>query len=195
MNRTIKAIQRGKRLRVIGFDDAPFIKIRHSPVNIAGVVCAKTRFEGMLWGEIEMDGLDVTNNLVEMIKTSKFHNQLHAVLLDGITFGGFNIIELPMLVEILEIPCIAVMRKLPDLGSFKSALDKFDDSDERQRLLKEAGPVIEKNGFTFQAMGIDSNHASRLLESVTDTGHVPEALRLAHLIGAAIKTGQSSKRA
>lgn len=37
--------------------------------------------------------------------------------------------------------------------------------------------------------------ALRVLNRVTDTGKVPEALRLAHLIGSAVKTGQSSKRA
>jgi len=35
----------------------------------------------------------------------------------------------------------------------------------------------------------------RKAPNLTDTGHVPEALRLAHLIGSAIMTGQSSNRA
>jgi hypothetical protein len=33
------------------------------------------------------------------------------------------------------------------------------------------------------------------LTQLTDTGHVPECLRLAHLIGSAVKTGTSGQRA
>jgi len=36
---------------------------------------------------------------------------------------------------------------------------------------------------------------AKILNQVTDTGNVPEALRIAHLIGSAIKTGESSNRA
>ena len=41
----------------------------------------------------------------------------------------------------------------------------------------------------------DAHTAGQVLTRLTDTGHVPEALRLAHLIGSAIMTGQSSNRA
>ncbi|MCK5902663.1 MAG: hypothetical protein KAG28_05885 [Cocleimonas sp.] len=43
--------------------------------------------------------------------------------------------------------------------------------------------------------GCDADIASATLQNVTDTGKVPEALRLAHLIGSAMKTGESSQRA
>ena len=195
MNRTLKAIQLGKQLRVIGFDDAPFEKQRGTPVNLAGVVCSDTRFEGMLWGEVEKDGLDSTQQLNQMISQSKFNDQLHAVLLDGLAFGGFNIVNLPLLADTLQIPCIAVMRKAPDLDAIHSALSNFDDSENRIRLLQSAGPVQECNGFVFQCMGMDPDPAATLLQRVTDTGNVPEPLRLAHLIGAAVKTGQSGNRA
>lgn len=49
--------------------------------------------------------------------------------------------------------------------------------------------------FIFQAKGCSKETAGLLLQRVTDTGNVPETLRLAHLIGAAIKTGQSSNSA
>ena len=61
-----------KTIRIIGFDDAPFQKERGSSVKIAGVVCSNTRFEGMLWGEVTMDGTDATEALVELLKGSNF---------------------------------------------------------------------------------------------------------------------------
>ncbi|MCK5902664.1 MAG: DUF99 family protein [Cocleimonas sp.] len=36
-------------------------------------------------------------------------------MIDGIAVGGFNIIDLPFLSEQLELPCIAIMRRLPNL--------------------------------------------------------------------------------
>lgn len=43
--------------------------------------------------------------------------------------------------------------------------------------------------------GCTPDEAARLLQTVTENGNVPEALRIAHLIGSAVKTGQSGKRA
>ncbi|MGA9522477.1 MAG: DUF99 family protein [Myxococcaceae bacterium] len=47
----------------------------------------------------------------------------------------------------------------------------------------------------FQVQGGDPDEIAQALRRITDTGHVPEALRLAHLIGSAIVTGESSHRA
>ncbi|XWK86240.1 MAG: hypothetical protein U7127_18705 [Phormidium sp.] len=41
-----------RTIRVIGFDDAPFQRRRGSRVPISGIVCANTRFEGMVWGYV-----------------------------------------------------------------------------------------------------------------------------------------------
>ncbi|MEM8675903.1 MAG: DUF99 family protein, partial [Cyanobacteria bacterium P01_G01_bin.67] len=43
-------IRQQKQIRVIGFDDAPFERGQTEKVNLAGIVCANTRFEGMVWG-------------------------------------------------------------------------------------------------------------------------------------------------
>jgi uncharacterized protein len=53
-------IEQHRTIRVIGFDDAPFVRRDQKPVPFAGGVCAGTRFEGMVWGEIQPDGWDVT---------------------------------------------------------------------------------------------------------------------------------------
>ncbi len=164
-------------------------------VNISGVVCASDRFEGMVWGEVEKDGDNATAQLVQLISNSKFHTQLHAVLLDGIAFGGFNIVDLQQLHEQLGLPCIAAMRREPDLVAIGQTLQHFDDCDRRMALIEKAGPIQKRNGFIFQHMGIDADNAAELLNRVTCTGKVPESLRIAHFIGAAIKTGESSNRA
>ena len=184
-----------KTIRVIGFDDAPFEKRRGAPVNLAGIVCAQVRFEGMLWGEIERDGDDATDGVIELVSGSKFAEQTHIILTDGLAFGGFNLLDLPRLAEALERPCVAVMRKMPDMEAIDRALENFEDADRRRELIARAGDIHHHEPFYFQVAGADPEVIGPVLEHLTDQGHVPEALRLAHIIGAAINTGESSNRA
>lgn len=188
-------IDRDLRIRVIGFDDAPFAERKNSDVHIAGVVCSDTRFEGMLWGKIRKDGMDATRVLTQMVRDSKFHPQVHLVLTDGIGFGGFNLIDLPELADRLDRPCIAMMRKPPDMAAIQKALRHFDDARYRLDLLEKAGPVHHAGNFCFQVAGASPGIAAAALQRIAFLGNVPEALRIAHLIGSAVVTGQSSRRA
>ena len=160
---TRRAIEQNKQIRIIGFDDAPFDKEGNQSVSIAGVVCSNTRFEGMVWGELEKDGLDATQCLVSLLKQSKFYPQLHAVLLDGVAFGGFNIVDLEKLNKQTELPCISVMRKPPDMPAIDRALQNFADYELRRRLLLKAGQIQQVQGFIFQSHGLSAVDAGRLL--------------------------------
>ncbi len=184
-----------KQIRVIGFDDAPFEKIRGAKVNVSGMVCSNTRFEGMLWAEAHKDGDDATDVIINMLKNSKFYSQVNLIITDGIAIGGFNIIDLPRLAKELERPCIAVMRKQPNLEKIEQALTNFDDKDRRWGLVKAAGEIFTYDDFVYQVAACEPIEAGQALAQLTDNGKVPEALRLAHIIGSAIKTGQSSNRA
>lgn len=190
-----QTIKKGRLLRAIGFDDAPFEKPRNGRVSICGVICAGTRFEGMLWGEIAKDGDDATDVIATMVTASKFYPQLHLVLLDGIAMGGFNVVNLKVLSHRLQLPCIAVMRRKPDMDAVIKALKNFDDHHIRTDTIEQAGEIYQQHGFVFQAAGCASDDAAVALERLTDKGKVPEVLRLAHLIGAAVKTGESGSRA
>ena len=195
MKRLDRVLQQGKQLRVLGIDDAPFDKLGSQTVNVSGIVCSNTRFEGMLWMEAQRDGDDATAALIKGIGQSKFHEQLHIILLDGIAIGGFNIIDLPILSESLNLPCIAVMRKHPDLEAVDLALRNFEDYERRRDLISKAGEIYQSDDFVYQVAGCTSGDAAQVLRRATDTGKVPEALRLAHLIGSAVKLGESGKRA
>jgi endonuclease V-like protein UPF0215 family len=80
-------LEQNRTIRVIGFDDAPFIRCATQPVPVAGVVCAGTRFEGMVWGQVTPDGWDATEVLCDLLLPSKFLTQVYLVLLDGISFS------------------------------------------------------------------------------------------------------------
>ena len=172
-------IRQKKQIRVIGFDDSPFKRHQPGKVNISGVVCANTRFEGMVWGAVEVDGYDATE----------------IVLLDGIGFGGFNLIDLPQLSQRLDLPCVAVMRKRPNLLKMKDAMSRLPNYKLRLWLLQQAGHIHAYPPFFFQVYGARPEIVARALPQLTDRGKVPEALRLAHLIGAAVINGESGSSA
>lgn len=192
----LEALVRQKRqIRTIGFDDAPFTRHQRNQVNISGIVCANTRFEGMVWGEIEPDGWNATEVICQLLIDGKFLPQLHLVLLDGIGFGGFNLVNLPQLAQRLGIPCVAVMRRLPNVDKMKRAMSRLPKYQQRLAILEQAGEIHNYSPFVFQVWGEKPEIIARVLEQLTDCGKVPEALRLAHLVGAAVINGESSSQA
>jgi endonuclease V-like protein UPF0215 family len=185
----------GRTLRAIGFDDAPFRRGRRASVPVAGVVCAGTRFEGLVWGAVRQDGWNATAVLADLLRGGKFLPQLHFVLLDGIALGGFNVVDLEALATALGRPCAAVMRRAPDLDAVERALRRLPRPERRLALLRRAGPVHRHGTFHFQVCGAHPEETAGALERLTDRGAVPEPLRLAHLVGAAVVTGESTRRA
>ena len=185
----------GRTLRVIGFDDVPWRHRRKSAVGLVGVVCAGTRFEGMVYGRVRRDGWRATETIVKLLARGKFLPQLHLVLLDGIAFGGFNVVDLPRLARELGKPCVAVMRKLPDLPAMQRAAQKLAAPEKRLAVLRRAGPIHVSGPFVYQVYGAEPRETAEALRRLTDTGHVPEALRLAHLVGGALAYGESGRRA
>ncbi len=146
-------LQKKRVIRVIGFDDAPFENQQGASVNVAGVVCAGTRFEGMLWGTVQKDGDDATAVLSELLLNSKFYDQVHLILIDGLAVGGFNLIDLPFLARRLKRPCVSVMRKLPNMIAIEKALKNLPNTAKRLSLIQKAGPIQVQEPFYFQAPG------------------------------------------
>lgn len=186
----------GRTLRAIGFDDAPFARGRRgAAVRVAGVVCAGTRFEGLVLGSLRQDGWNATAVLRDLLAGGKFLPQLHLVLLDGLGFGGFNLVDLEALATALDRPCVAVMRARPDLAAVERALRRLPRPERRLDLLRRAGPIHVHGPFTFQVRGGDPRAVGPALHRLTDRGNVPEPLRLAHLVGSAVVRGESGRRA
>src|SRR5687768_18621347 len=114
-----------RTIRAIGFDDGPFVKRRGASVPLVGIVCAGTRFEGMLFGRTRKDGWNATETVAAMLQESKYLAQVHLVLLDGIAFGGLNVVDLPALAAAIDRPCVAMMRREPDLPAMHRAIDRL----------------------------------------------------------------------
>lgn len=190
-----RIIESDRTLRAVGFDDAPFDRGQAAPVGLAGVVCEATRFDGMVWGSLEADGTDATETVVELLQGSKFLPQLHILLLDGIAFGGFNVVDLPELADRLDLPCATVMRSRPDFDAIERALQRVSHSDRRLETMRRAGELHGTEHAFIQVAGTDPDLARRAVDRLTRTGHVPEPLRIAHLVASAVESGESGRRA
>src|SRR5512144_304927 len=159
----------GRLVRSIGFDDAPFVRRRGARVPVAGVVCAGTRFEGLVLGAARQDGWGATDEICRLLLGGKFLPQVHLVLLDGLGFAGLNLVDLEALAARLRRPCVAVMRRRPDLAAMERA-------ERRLSLLRRAGPVHDHPPFAFQVRGAEPGDVAPLLARLTDRGNVPEPL-------------------
>jgi endonuclease V-like protein UPF0215 family len=181
---------------VVGFDDAPFERAHRGDVLVVGAVYAGARLEGVLATRVRRDGANATRALAECVRRSRFHAQLHAVLLQGIAFAGFNVVDLAALSRALALPVLAVARKRPDLPRIRDALLAHVPGGVRKwRLIERAGPMEPLAGLWVQRAGIALAAAGALLERFALNGRLPEPLRAAHLIAGGVVAGESRHRA
>jgi endonuclease V-like protein UPF0215 family len=179
----------------IGFDDTPFPRDHRGDVVVVGAVFAATRLEGVLTGKLRRDGANATQCLIRLVSQSRFaaHGQL--IMLQGIAFGGFNVVDIHALHEALAKPVLVVARKRPNLAGIKKALLNTVVGGKRKwRLIEKAGPMEDIAGVYIQRAGIDLAAARRVVEYFAINSAIPEPLRTAHLIAAGLAGGRSRQR-
>ena len=98
-----------KKWRFLGIDDS----FNEKKCCLVGCVTCDGYVEGFMYAEIEVDGLDATEKVIKMIKRSKFKDQIRCIFLPGLTFGGFNIVDIQRACNDIGIPVIVVMRRKP----------------------------------------------------------------------------------
>lgn len=149
----------------------------------------------MVSTKIRKDGWNSTQRVIDSLKSSKFLPQLHLVMFDGLAFGGFNVVDLTAVSEALELPAVAVVRRPPDFRKIEDAIQNLSRPKRRWELIRRAGPVHEAATCCFQVVGAAPDEVERALDLLTDRGHLPEAIRIAHLVGSAVVLGESGRRA
>ncbi|AHE99715.1 endonuclease dU [Thioalkalivibrio paradoxus] len=180
---------------VAGFDDAPFPRDHRGPVLVVGTVFAGSRLEGVLSTRVRRDGINATERLARSLTGSRHFPQLQAILLQGIAFAGFNVVDLAALHRETGLPVLVVARRPPDLAAIRRALLEHVPGGLRKwRLIEAAGPMEPIAGVQVQRQGLDPEDARMLVEALQIHGKLPEPLRTAHLIAGGIATGESRHR-
>ena len=180
-------------IRVLGVDDGAFIPHVQGQVPVVGVVFRGGYwFDGIMHTKIAVDGFDATDKIASMIIRSPHYKQLRVIMLNGITFAGFNIVDVQELNVTTELPVITVTRKKPDLAEIRQALQNLPYSEERWKTILNAGEPIEvstinmKAKVYIQTIGLSIEDAQKILRLTSTRSNIPEALRVAHLIASGI---------
>jgi endonuclease V-like protein UPF0215 family len=142
--------------------------------------------------KIAVDGFDATDKISSMITSSPHYKQLRVIMLNGITFAGFNIVDVKALNAATKLPVITVTREKPDLADIHKALQNLSHSEARWRAILNAGETIEvstrgaKSKVYMQTAGVSIEDAQKILRLTSTRSYIPEALRVAHLIASGI---------
>jgi len=190
-----------KEIRIIGFDDGPFIPKSKGKVPVVGVIYRGGNYlDGILKTEVKIDGIDSTKKLIDIINSSRHKEQLRIIILDGITVGGFNLIDIKKLNKKTNLPVLVINRKKPEITKFKNALKNFKNYKKRLEIMENAGETkvlkIEKHkNLYYQCIGLDKNEIEKIIKMSCIHSLIPEPLRVAHLIASAIVKGESKGRA
>jgi hypothetical protein len=181
-------------LRVLALDDGSFKPRQKGNAILVGVI---SRFDGLVEGilssKVSVNGSDSTKRIIALVKKSRFSSQVNFVLLDGIGFAGFNIVDLPLLSRGLGVPAIAVLRKRPNMKKIAAALSGLRGGKKKLALIEKAGPVMEAGKIFFQVSGADAETVKTVLSKTIKCGNLPEPLRLAHLVASGISRGESTR--
>lgn len=182
-------------IRVLGVDDGCFEPHTKRFVPVVGVVFRGGYWlDGVIHTRVKVDGTEATNKIASMVLNSPHHKQLRVVMLDGITFAGFNIVDIKKLNFKTGLPVIAVTREKPNFEDIHKALENLPKSEERWRAVINAGELFEvKVGdrgekIHMQIAGICEEDARKILKLTATRSHIPEALRVAHIIASGLCT-------
>ena len=191
-----------QEIRILGVDDAPFVPHTQEQVMLIGTVFrAGMWLDGVLRTFITVDGNDATDSLIKMVNNSRHLEQLRVMMLDGITFGGFNVVDIHKIFLETGVPVIVIMRKYPDLESIKKALKKFSNWENRWNCILEAGEIYKidkihkKEPIYMQTSGIGKEDAQEIVILSSTRSAIPEPIRAAHIIAAGVTTGESKGNA
>ncbi|MEM0084831.1 MAG: DUF99 family protein [Candidatus Methanomethylicia archaeon] len=177
-------------MKILAFEDGKISKKEKDKTILVGVKTKNTILEDVFFKEIDVDGLDATDKAIDIIDEAK---PINIVLLNGISYAGFNLMDAERIWKETEIPVIIYTRKKPNNKEVISALIKhFPDWRERWNIIKRTLKIskgihqikIKENEkeVYIENIGIDIGEAIRILRENTLWGRKPEPIRIAEII-------------
>ncbi|MGB9675796.1 MAG: DUF99 family protein [Candidatus Bathyarchaeales archaeon] len=174
---------------MIGVEDGSFRKGISRKAKLVAVLFLEARIESVRITNITVDGMDATETLLKAIKGWNFG----AVLLSGVSFAGFNIIDPILVYEECEKPVVVISRTKPDNVAVKRALRRhFKDWEMRWSVFEKLGKVYEVQVMDctepvyIEVVGETVEWARGLIKAFSFCGRMPEPLRVARLIARGI---------
>jgi endonuclease V-like protein UPF0215 family len=180
-------------IRILGIDDGRFVPRTKGTVDVVGVVYRGGYwFEGVMHTKVTIDGMDATEKIVAMITNSPYYGEVRVIVLDGVTFAGFNVVDISKLSRMICLPVMSVAREKPDLEEIRDALTNLPDSEKRWQAMLNAGELFTvetrngENPVYVQTAGLLREDAETILKKTSTRSNIPEALRVAHIIASGL---------
>jgi hypothetical protein len=182
-----------KEIRILGISDG--FSYRSSvprKVAIVGVVFRGGRWlEGVMRSTVEKDSANVTSRIVEMIRSSPHFQQTRLIMTDGLSFAGFNIINIKTLHQKTDIPVVAVSKRRREVEYLRQAVRRLSYKNSRRKALENAGRAFSWTSretkipiqlFYAGASTIDL----RSVMKATCKTKIPEPIRVARILSSAL---------
>jgi len=184
-----------REIRILGIDDGPFDKFSDNKCLVVATIFRGGNYmDGLLSCYVKVDGDDSTEKLINIITKTKHYDQLNCIMINGISLGGFNVIDIKRLYKETKLPVIVVIRRMPDIKRIKEILKKINKKG-KIHLINKAGKVfkmkIKSRELYFQLSGISKKRAIEIIKISTTHASIPEPIRIAHIIASGIIKGES----
>lgn len=175
--------------RVIGVEDGGFSReslgYDFTEALLVCVLLRGTCIEDFRADMITVDGLDASEKLVAMLRKLSFD----VVMLAGVSFAGFNLVDPTLVFEKFHKPVIVISRTKPNNVAVKNALLlHFEDWQARWSVFQKLGPIHEVDSVPgeppiyVEVIGASFDWATKLIRALPSCCRIPEPLRVARLI-------------
>jgi endonuclease V-like protein UPF0215 family len=175
-------------LRLFGVEDGSFEAFptaENTYCFLCGVETKASRIVSIKLTKIQVDGFDATEKLLSMLEA--FGGE--AVILGGITFAGFNIVDPVKIHQETGTPVIVYSGKKPDNEGVLSALKAhFGDWRKRWRIIQSLGPIHTTRPFLgeppvyFEVVGNTREWGEEILAASAEVSRIPEPVRVAGIV-------------
>jgi len=175
-------------VRLMGVEDGSFRADDRSTPQLSLLCCVEMcsgRVEAVKLTRVEVDGFDATERLLEILEGV----DVDAIILGGITFAGFNMVDPTAVNRATGVPVIVYSGKKPDNEEMLRALRKhFPDWERRWRVVEGLGeihsvkPRNDEPPIYFEVVGAPADWAEEVLINAAVISRIPEPVRVAGLV-------------
>lgn len=180
---------------ITGFDDGfflPCFKGRKGRTLLVGISVDEDypfEIKTLTYNYVLIDGRETTRSIIRQLK---YHGKPKLLLLDGITYAGFDVVDPMVIYYETGIPVVVIQQYPLDLKRIKKALSKnFNDWIDRFRIIEK---IVSKYVYLqtrwkviqYYSLGLKREEIENILRKIMLYSPIPEPLRLAHIIASNI---------
>ncbi len=175
------------KIKVTAIDDGQFNREKDKQTTlIATTTQGPTYIENIESTTIKIDGLNSTQKIIQMIQNSNQIQQSKAILTNGTTVAGFNILDHKKINKETGKPIIATLKKKPNKEKVEKALQHTEKKEKRMKIIDKNPKYHQHGEIHYSTTGMKKEKAEKLLDKLTYRGNYPEPLRISHLIASGV---------